>query len=226
MLSKLIVALDVDSEPQAMALVDKLGNTVSIFKVGLQLFTIAGPSIVKKIQDKGAKVFLDLKLHDIPNTVGKAVEAGQTLGVLAMSIHLSGGREMLQKAVAIKPRPQLWGVTVLTSLNDENLKDVGVRFPVREQVQNLGRIAKECQLEGIICSPQEIKLLRSLTGDHLSIITPGVRPSSVNDDQKRTLSPVEAVKAGADYIVIGRPIIEAADPAAAARNILTDIGEA
>jgi len=225
MLSKLIVALDVDSKEKAVTLVDQLADITDVFKVGLQLFTAAGPDIVKLIMDKGSKVFLDLKLHDIPNTVAKAVESGQKMGVLAMTLHLAGGKEMSLAAAAVQPRPQLWGVTVLTSLNDDNLKQLGVRYTVREQVRNLAILAKDSQLDGIICSPQEISYIRPLVGDTFTIVTPGVRTKKSSDDQKRTMSPVEAVKSGADFIVVGRPVLEAADPRAATLSILKDIGE-
>ncbi len=225
MLSKLIVALDVEDHEKAMQLVGQLADITDIFKVGLQLFTAAGPDIVKSIQAKGSKVFLDLKLHDIPNTVAKAVESGQKMGVLAMTLHLAGGKEMLKAAAAVQPRPQLWGVTVLTSLNDDDLKQIGSRYTVKEQVQNLAKMAKDNQLDGIICSPQEISLTRPIVGDVFNIITPGVRVKKKGDDQKRTLSAAEAVISGADYIVVGRPILEAADPRAATLSILQDIGE-
>jgi orotidine-5'-phosphate decarboxylase len=224
-LSKLIVALDVEDHEKAMKLVDQLADITDIFKVGLQLFTAAGPDLVKSIMAKGSKVFLDLKLHDIPNTVAKAVESGQKMGVLAMTLHIAGGKEMMLAAAAVHPRPQLWGVTVLTSLNDDDLKQTGLRYTVREQVRNLAKMAKDNQLDGIICSPQEISLTRPLVGDGFSIITPGVRVKKVGDDQKRTMSAAEAVISGADYIVVGRPILEAADPRAATLDILKDIGE-
>lgn len=225
MLSKLIVALDVENHEKAMKLVDQLADITDIFKVGLQLFTAAGPDIVKSIIVKGAKVFLDLKLHDIPNTVAKAVESGQKMGVMAMTLHIAGGKEMMQAATAVQPRPQLWGVTVLTSLNDDNLKQIGSRYSVREQVRNLAQMANDNQLDGIICSPQEVSLTRHLVGDSLSIITPGVRVKKSGDDQKRTQSAAEAIISGADFIVVGRPILEATDPRAATLSILKDIGE-
>ncbi len=225
MLSKLIVALDVEDHEKAMKLVAQLADIIDVFKVGLQLFTATGPEIVKSIIAKGSKVFLDLKLHDIPNTTAKAVESGQKMGVLAMTLHLAGGKEMLQAAAAVQPRPRLWGVTVLTSLNDDNLKQIGIPCTVREQVSNLAKMAKDNQLDGIICSPQEISLTRPLVGDGFSIITPGVRIKKSGDDQKRTMSAAEAVISGADFIVVGRPILEAADPRAATLSILKDIGE-
>ncbi|MDD5131215.1 MAG: orotidine-5'-phosphate decarboxylase [bacterium] len=225
MLSKLIVALDVDNKEKAAVLVDQLADITDIFKVGLQLFTIAGPEIVKLIQDKGSKVFLDLKLHDIPNTVAKAVESGQKMGVWAMTLHIAGGKEMLLTAAGIHPRPQLWGVTVLTSLNDDNLKQIGYRHTVKDQVINFAKIAKDNQLDGLICSPQEISHVRPLVGDAFTIVTPGVRVKKSSDDQKRTMSAAEAVKSGADFIVVGRPILEAADARTATLSILKDIGE-
>jgi orotidine-5'-phosphate decarboxylase len=225
MLSRLIVALDVDSNEKALKLVDQLADITDIFKVGLQLFITAGPDIVKRILDKGSKVFLDLKLHDIPNTVAKAIESGQRMGVLAMTLHIAGGKEMLLAAAAVHPRPQLWGVTVLTSLNDDNLKQIGYRNTVKEQVFTFAKIAKDSQLDGLICSPQEISHIRPLVGDAFTIVTPGVRIKKTSDDQKRTMSVVEAVKAGADFIVVGRPVLEAVDSRAATLAILKDIGE-
>ncbi|MDD5259334.1 MAG: orotidine-5'-phosphate decarboxylase [bacterium] len=225
MLSKLIVALDVEDQEKAIKLVDQLADITDIFKVGLQLFTAAGPDIVKRIMDKGVKVFLDLKLHDIPNTVAKAVESGQKMGVLSMTLHVVGGREMLLAAAAVQPRPQLWGVSVLTSLNDDNLKQIGYRNPVKDQVGIFAKMAKDNQLDGIICSPREISLIRPLVGDTFTIVTPGVRVKKSSDDQKRTMSAAEAVKSGADFIVVGRPVLEAADVRAATLAILKDIGE-
>ena len=225
MLSKLIVALDVEGTAPALELVEQLADVVDIFKVGLQLFTAAGPRIVEQIQQKGSKVFLDLKLHDIPNTVAKAVAAAQSHGVYALTVHTCGGQEMLQKAAAVNPRPQLWGVTVLTSLDDENLKNIGFRLPVKELVPNLAKTAKNCGLDGIVCSPREIALVRPLVGDEFTIVAPGVRAKTVADDQKRTLTAGEAVKAGADYLVVGRPVLEAKDPREAALAILKEIGE-
>ncbi|MDD5492937.1 MAG: orotidine-5'-phosphate decarboxylase [bacterium] len=225
MLSKLIVALDVEDHEKAVQLVDQLADITDVFKVGLQLFTAAGPDIIKRIMDKGSKVFLDLKLHDIPNTVAKAVESGQKMGVMAMTLHIAGGKEMLLAAAAVQPRPQLWGVTVLTSLNDDNLKQLGYRNTVKDQVVMFAKMAKDNKLDGIICSPQEISHVRPLVGDALTIVTPGVRIKKSSDDQKRTMSAAEAVKSGADYIVVGRPVLEATDVRAATLSILKDIGE-
>ncbi len=225
MLSKLIVALDVDTKEKAVALVNQLADITDVFKVGLQLFTIAGPDIVKMIIDKGSKVFLDLKLHDIPHTVAKAVESGQKMGAMAMTLHVAGGKEMLLAAAAVQPRPQLWGVTVLTSLNDDNLKQIGYSNTVKTQVFTFAKMAKDSHLDGIICSPQEISHVRTLVGDTFTIVTPGVRTKKSSDDQKRTMSAAEAVKSGADFIVVGRPVLEAADVRAATLSILEDIGE-
>ncbi len=225
MLSRLIVALDVEDQEKAMKLVDQLADITDVFKVGLQLFTAAGPDIVKRIMDKGSKVFLDLKLHDIPNTVAKAVESGQKMGILAMTLHIAGGKEMMLAAAAIQPRPQLWGVTVLTSLNDDNLKQIGYRNTVKDQVVTFAKMAKDNKLDGIICSPQEITHVRPLVGDAFTIVTPGVRIKKSSDDQKRTMSAAEAVKTGADFIVVGRPVLEASDVRAATLSILKDIGE-
>lgn len=226
MQSKLIVALDSNDEQKIIKLIEDISPLIDIFKVGLQAFCAFGPKIINLIHDKGNKVFLDLKLYDIPNTVVKAVEVGAKLNVYAMSIHLTGGKEMLKQAVQVNPRPRLWGVTVLTSLNDAELKNIGVNRTIKEQVSHLAKVAKTIGLDGVICSPQEISLMREICGDEFTIITPGIRPKKHSaDDQKRILSPAEAIKQGADFIVIGRPILEAENPIEACQAILKEIGE-
>lgn len=223
--SKLIVALDVPNETEALAVVEQLRDTIDIFKIGLQLFIAEGPAVVEKVQRKGAQVFLDLKLHDIPNTVAAAVTSAKALGVFALTVHISGGREMLEKAASITDRPRLWGVSVLTSLHDVLLQEIGIQNSVVVQVQQLAKLAKESCIDGIVCSPLEIEAVRKNVGEAMTIICPGVRPAKTDDDQKRTLTPREAIAKGADFIVVGRPILEAADRRKAAFEILKEIGE-
>ncbi len=212
MKSKLIVALDVDSYERATALVEELSAVVEIFKVGSQIFTRVGPHIVEFITGQGKKCFLDLKFHDIPNTVAKAVESATALRVFMLTVHASGGEEMLRAAASVPNRPLLLGVTVLTS----------VAGNVVGEALRLANLSKECGLDGVIASPQEIRPIRAALGEKFLIVTPGIRPAwSEAGDQKRIMTPAEAVAAGADYIVVGRPIIAASNTAEAARRIAT-----
>ena len=209
---KLIVALDVDTCQKAKDLVELLYPTVKIFKVGSQLFTACGPEIVRAIQKKGAEVFLDLKFHDIPNTVKKAVQAAAELKAYMLTVHLSGGRDMLEAAMSVADRPKIVGVSVLTS------EDAG---DARARVLDLSRLAKEVKLDGIVCSAREANIVREACGKDFIIVTPGIRPSgSEIGDQSRVATPKEAVQAGADFIVVGRPIIQSKDPLFAAKEIL------
>jgi len=217
MKSKLIVALDVDSYDQAAALVRDLAGSVDVFKVGSQLFTRVGPPIVESIIDSGKQVFLDLKFHDIPNTVAKAVASAAALHVSMLTVHTCGGSEMLKAATDVPNRPAILGVTVLTSVAGD----------VDADVLRYARLACECGLDGVIASPREIRVLRQAMGEKFVIATPGVRPSWADSgDQKRVMAPAEAVSAGADYLIVGRPIIAAPDPAAAARRIATEMASA
>lgn len=228
---KIIVALDVETEAQAMALVKKLKNKAGVFKVGKELFTACGPSIVKKIQKAGGKVFLDLKYHDIPNTVGKAVARAARLGVYMMTIHTSGGYEMMKAASDAAKKtydegfyPIILGVTVLTSLDDKALKEIGYKYGAEQEVLRLAKLAKKAGLCGLVCSPKEIKKVRKAVGKQMEIVTPGVRPEwSAKGDQKRVMTPAQAVKAGASYLVIGRPITAHTNPAAAAELIAKEM---
>lgn len=201
---KLIVALDVDTLGEAEKFVDKLYSAVKMFKVGSQLFTACGPQAVEMITKKGARVFLDLKSHDIPNTVKKAVEAASKLQVFMLTVHLSGGKEMLQAAAGVPNRPKIVGVTILTSQSEDNTAN---------RVLDLARLAKEAGLDGVVCSVAETKMIKKESGKDFIVVNPGIRPkdSQVND-QKRVATPKEAIEAGADFIVMGRPILEAKDP--------------
>ncbi len=222
---RLIVALDFPSQAKALALVAALGDAVSFYKIGLELYTAAGPGVVQAVAASGAQIFLDLKLHDIPNTVAKAVAAAGQLGVKLLTLHLSGGRAMLEAAVKAKPPGlSLLGVTVLTSVTEQTLRETGVGAAVQEQVLRLGELGKEAGVDGLITSPQEVAMLRQRLGKELLLITPGLRPAwSAADDQKRFTTPAEAIAAGADYLVIGRPITAAADPRAAVEKIVAEL---
>jgi orotidine-5'-phosphate decarboxylase len=233
-MSSILIALDVDRIAQADTLVQQLAPFVGGFKVGKQLFVSEGPAAVAPIVDRGLRLFLDLKFHDIPNTVAGAVRAGTRLGAWMMTVHASGGHDMLQAArdaavdEAAKTgvsRPLIVGVTVLTSLDDARLAAVGAAGGVRDQVKRLAALAQEAGIDGVVASPQEIALIRETCGADFAIVTPGIRPASASkDDQARTMTPREAVQAGASWLVIGRPIAGAADPAAAAAAINAEIG--
>jgi len=230
---RLIVALDVDTEKKALELVEALKGEVKIFKVGSELFTSADPEIVKKIRAKGCGVFLDLKFHDIPNTVAKAAAAATRLEPFILNVHTLGGYDMMKRAAeAVRDeaarhkisKPKLIGVTVLTSMDENGLKKVGINDNIKSQVLRLAALAKEAGLDGVVASPVEAKYLRDALGSGFLIVTPGVRPGwAAKGDQERIATPKEAIASGADYIVIGRPIIEADDPLEAARKILAEI---
>ena len=221
---KIIVALDVPTQEQALTLMGLLSGEVGAFKIGLQRYTADGPALVRAASPCGP-VFLDLKLHDIPNTVARAVESACGLGVRMLTIHLSGGSEMIRAAVtARKTDMLLLGVTVLTSSNDATLQETGVSSTTADQVLRLARLGVANGIDGLVASPQEARMLRREFGDKIKIVTPGIRPAgSEAADQKRIATPREAVEAGADYLVIGRPIAGAADPKAAARSILAEL---
>ena len=222
---RLIVALDFPTPAKALALVSVLSGSVSIYKIGLQLYTAAGPAIVQAVAATGAKIFLDLKLHDIPNTVAKAVAAAGELGVQMLTVHLSGGGAMLKAAIgATPPHLSLLGVTVLTSATQETLSEIGVSSKLEDQVLRLADLGKQSGIDGLITSPREVRLLRERCGNDMILITPGIRPAwAAPDDQKRVTTPSEAVKAGADYLVIGRPITAAADPPAAVERLVEEM---
>jgi orotidine-5'-phosphate decarboxylase len=222
---KMIVALDVATKRKALELVEKLRDTISFFKIGLQLYTAEGPEIVRAVLLTGSKVWLDLKLHDIPNTVARAVESVSNLGVRMLTIHLSGGSEMIRAAVAARPNNLLLlGVTVLTSASEQTLREIGIADNVDDQVLRLSKLGVEGGVDGVVASPHEIKLLRAKFSDKIKIVVPGIRPSwSEAGDQKRVMSPREALDAGADYLVIGRPIIAHPKPREAASKILEEL---
>jgi len=220
----LIVALDVPDQDAALRLVKEIGPAVEFYKIGLQLFTRCGPGVVEMIKSTGAKVFLDLKFHDIPNTVRHAVESACALGVDLLTIHLGGGGAMIRAAAEGVRGATVLGVTVLTSMSRETLREVGTDAPVEDQVLRLARLAVENGVTGIVASPLEVSLLRQVFGSGLTIVTPGVRPEWAEaNDQQRTMTPKAAIQAGADFLVIGRPITGQANPREAAERILAEL---
>src|SRR4051812_5237338 len=221
---KIIVALDVPTQEEARSLMAVLSGEVGAFKIGLQRYTADGPALVRAASPFGP-VFLDLKLHDIPNTVARAVESACGLGVRMLTIHLSGGSEMIRAAVAARKTDMLLlGVTVLTSSNDATLQETGVSSATADQVLRLARLGVANGIDGLVASPQEARTLRREFGDKIKIVTPGIRPAgSEAGDQKRIASPREALEAGADYLIIGRPITGARDPKGATRSILAEL---
>ena len=233
MRNPIIVALDVPKANEALELAEELGPFVGAFKIGKQLFVSEGPDVVRKLKAKGAQIFLDLKFHDIPNTVAKAVQSAIDMGVDMLTVHTAGGSEMLvaaenasnEKAKILGiDSPLILGVTVLTSMDDANLEELGIQEGTQGQVVRLAKLAASSGLRGLVCSPKEIKLLREELGDEIQLITPGIRAvSNPADDQKRTMSPAEAIKLGASWLVIGRPITLAANPRDAAIDILNSI---
>ncbi|MDQ3906870.1 MAG: orotidine-5'-phosphate decarboxylase [Acidobacteriota bacterium] len=237
MSDKLIVALDVETAAKARELVAALRDHAGMFKIGSQLFTAAGPEFVREIVGGGGRVFLDLKFHDIPNTVGAAAREAVRLGVSIFNVHAFGGREMMRRAAEAAAetaereglaRPSVIAVTVLTSFDAAALGDLGIGFTPEAQATLLARLASTCGLDGVVASAHEIKQVRSVVNrEGFLVVTPGVRQRAVaNDDQKRVMSPAEAVRAGADYVVMGRAIINAPDPAQAAREVCDEMARA
>ncbi len=228
MTHKIIVALDFPDAAPALALVDRLDPALCRLKVGKELFTASGPELVRALVARGFEIFLDLKFHDIPNTVAAACRAAAGLGVWMMNVHASGGRRMMtaaQEALAGLPdRPLLIAVTVLTSMSAEDLGEVGVAAAPADQVLRLARLTQACKLDGVVSSAQEAALLRADLGADFRLVTPGIRPAGAAvDDQRRVMTPAEALRAGATDLVIGRPITAAADPLAALKQIQADI---
>jgi orotidine-5'-phosphate decarboxylase len=226
---RLIVALDVSSAAAARKIVAAVGDSVVAYKVGMRLYTAEGPAIVRELVNSGRKVFLDLKYHDIPNTVGAAVREAAALGVDMLTVHASGGTAMLRAAAdaaaAQASAPLVLAVTVLTSLDDHDLNNLGIRGNVVDQVLRLAALALSNGCKGVVASAHEAGALREDLGQDFVIVTPGVRPAGTgHGDQVRVVTPAEAIAAGATHIVVGRPITEAADPAAEARAILGQIG--
>ena len=231
--NKLIVALDVSTLAEAENLVEILSPIIKIFKIGKELFTTAGPEAVKLVHAHKAKVFLDLKFHDIPNTAAAACEAATRLGVFMMNVHAFGGKNMLLQAaesvrktsqeLKIEP-PRLIGVTVLTSMGDADLEEVGVKAKVKEEVEKLTLLVQQCSLDGVVASGQEIELIRKVAGKQFLIVTPGVRPLwAAHGDQKRIITPKEAIEKGADFVVVGRPITQNKSPQEAAEKIINEM---
>jgi orotidine-5'-phosphate decarboxylase len=228
---RLIVALDAPSAGSALALVDRLGSQCNWFKVGLELYIAAGPAVVEAIAQRGHSVFLDLKLHDIPNTVAAAVRAASSLGVKLLTIHASGGPAMLAAAReandSMATPVTLLAVTVLTSMNQAQLSATGIPRSPQEQVAVLAKLGLEAGIGSFVCSTQEVAQLRELTGPAGVLVIPGIRPAGADQgDQQRIATPAQALRAGASYLVVGRPITQAADPAQAAEAILLEMSEA
>lgn len=225
---QLILALDLPTREEALALLDRLDGSVQWIKVGLQLFTAYGPDFVRQVADRGHSVFLDLKLHDIPNTVAKAVQSIAALPVEMLTLHAAGGAEMIRWAEEARaehaPQLTLLGVTVLTSMNDQQLQEINVQAQAEAQVLHLARLARNAGIQGLVCSPLELAPVRDAIGREPILVTPGIRPAgSASDEQKRILTPAQAAAAGSDYIVVGRPILKAPDPAAAAHSIRAEL---
>ncbi|MBL4606492.1 MAG: orotidine-5'-phosphate decarboxylase [Pseudomonadales bacterium] len=228
----MLIALDYPSAKQALQLAEKLEPRECRLKVGKELYTSAGPSIVKDLQSLGFDIFLDLKFHDIPNTTAKACAMAAELGVWMLNVHASGGRAMMERCVDElrgfgAEKPYLLGVTVLTSLSESELKEVGVSRNPNDQVLLLAQLAQSSGMDGVVCSAQEAPMLRKQIGDSFLLVTPGIRPKTAEiNDQKRVATPVEALSSGVDYLVIGRPITQASDPGAALHEINNEIQSA
>jgi orotidine-5'-phosphate decarboxylase len=231
--SRLIAALDVPDRPAALRAVDQLSGHVGYFKIGLEIFTREGPGLVEEIRDRGERIFLDLKLHDIPNTVKGAVRSACRLGIHMLTVHASGGPAMLAAAAneaaaqSFDSPPLLLAVTALTSLSADDIQNLGVALSAERWVEKLARLAYQSGFRGLVASPRELPMLRGLFPDDLQLVIPGIRPArSASQDQARTATPAEAIRGGADYIVVGRPILQASDPAAAADSIIEEMKQA
>ena len=230
MTSKIIVALDYEKESDALALVDQIDPNLCRLKVGKEMFTTLGMNFVKQLHQRNFDVFLDLKYHDIPNTVARAVRSAADLGVWMVDLHASGGLRMMEEAKRIlepygKDAPLLIAVTVLTSMEDLDLLQIGINASPMEQVLRLAHLTQRAGLDGVVCSPQEVKILRNACGEDFKLVTPGIRPIGADfGDQRRVMTPTAAIRAGSDYLVIGRPITKADNPAEVLRSINASIG--
>ena len=230
MTSKIIVALDYEKEAEALALVDQIDPSLCRLKVGKEMFTTLGINFVKQLHQRNFDVFLDLKYHDIPNTVARAVRSAADLGVWMVDLHASGGLRMMEEAKRIlepygKDAPLLIAVTVLTSMEDLDLLQIGINASPMEQVLRLAHLTQRAGLDGVVCSPQEVEILRNACGEEFKLVTPGIRPIGADfGDQRRVMTPTAAIRAGSDYLVIGRPITKANNPAEVLRSINASIG--
>lgn len=230
MTSKIIVALDFEKEAEALALVDQIDPSLCRLKVGKEMFTTLGINFVKQLHQRNFDVFLDLKYHDIPNTVARAVRSAADLGVWMVDLHASGGLRMMEDAKKIlepygKDAPLLITVTVLTSMEDLDLLQIGINASPMEQVLRLAHLTQRAGLDGVVCSPQEVEILRNACGEDFKLVTPGIRPIGTDfGDQRRVMTPTAAIRAGSDYLVIGRPITQADNPAEVLRSINVSIG--
>ncbi|TPH02372.1 orotidine-5'-phosphate decarboxylase [Haemophilus haemolyticus] len=229
MTSKIIVALDYEKESDALALVDQIDPNLCRLKVGKEMFTTLGMNFVKQLHQRNFDVFLDLKYHDIPNTVARAVRSAADLGVWMVDLHASGGLRMMEEAKRIlepygKDAPLLIAVTVLTSMEDLDLLQIGINASLREQVLRLAHLTQRAGLDGVVCSPQEVEILRNACGEDFKLVTPGIRPIGADfGDQRRVMTPTAAIRAGSDYLVIGRPITKADNPVEVLRSINASI---
>ncbi|HHF5441775.1 TPA: orotidine-5'-phosphate decarboxylase [Haemophilus influenzae] len=230
MTSKIIVALDFEKEAEALALVDQIDPSLCRLKVGKEMFTTLGINFVKQLHQRNFDVFLDLKYHDIPNTVARAVRSAADLGVWMVDLHASGGLRMMEDAKKIlepygKDAPLLIAVTVLTSMENLDLLQIGINASPMEQVLRLAHLTQRAGLDGVVCSPQEVEILRNACGEDFKLVTPGIRPIGTDfGDQRRVMTPTAAIRAGSDYLVIGRPITQADNPAEVLRSINVSIG--
>ena len=230
MTSKIIVALDYEKEAEALALVDQIDPSLCRLKVGKEMFTTLGINFVKQLHQRNFDVFLDLKYHDIPNTVARAVRSAADLGVWMVDLHASGGLRMMEEAKRIlepygKDAPLLIAVTVLTSMEDLDLLQIGINASPMEQVLRLAHLTQRAGLDGVVCSPQEVEILRNAYGEEFKLVTPGIRPIGADfGDQRRVMTPTAAIRAGSDYLVIGRPITKTDNPAEVLRSINASIG--
>ena len=229
MTSKIIVALDYEKESDALALVDQIDPNLCRLKVGKEMFTTLGMNFVKQLHQRHFDVFLDLKYHDIPNTVARAVRSAADLGVWMVDLHASGGLRMMEEAKRIlepygKDAPLLIAVTVLTSMEDLDLLQIGINASPMEQVLRLAHLTQRAGLDGVVCSPQEVEILRNACGEEFKLVTPGIRPTGADfGDQRRVMTPTAAIRAGSDYLVIGRPITKADNPVEILRSINASI---